>query len=75
MPKGFSKNFAYRSLFKDYPDVVGTKDVCSMLCIGRKKVYALIKSGKLKTIPCSKAVKIPKLYVIDYILSNYSEDN
>lgn len=70
MSNSLSKNVLYKSMFKEYPDVVAIDQLCDMLGIGKKKAYDLVRSGELKAIPCSKAVKIPKLVVIDYILRN-----
>lgn len=40
----------YDTVFKDYPDVVGVKEVSEMLGICSKKVYQLIRSGDIKAI-------------------------
>lgn len=60
----------YTAMFKDYPDVVGIKELCEMLGIGRNKAYSLIKEEKIKAIPCSRKIKVPKIAVIDYLLRN-----
>lgn len=61
---------AYTIIFKDYPDVVNVAQMTSMLEICNKKVYQLIHSGVIPTIPCCKCFKIAKLSVIEYLLSS-----
>lgn len=61
---------AYEMMFKDYPDVVGVKEISDMLVICTKKVYALIRSGQIKAIPCGKVYKVAKISVIEYLISN-----
>jgi excisionase family DNA binding protein len=70
MFKGLSNNFAYSAMFKEFPDVVGIKEICEMLNIGSKKAYKLVKTGELRSIPCSKSIKVPKISVIEYVLRN-----
>ena len=59
---------AYKTLFREYPDVVSIKDVASMLNIGIKKAYSLVNDGTLKSIPCGKTIKVAKITVINYVL-------
>lgn len=58
----------FENLFKDYPEIVGTKQICKMLNINEKRVYDLIKSGLLPRIPCSRTVLVAKPFVIKYVL-------
>lgn len=60
----------YSIMFRDYPDVVGVKDLKNMLGLSDKKVYELIRSGLIPTIPCGKVYKVAKINVIDYLFSN-----
>lgn len=58
----------FENLFKDYPEIVGTKQICKMLNVNEKCVYELIKSGKLTRIPCSRTILVAKVFVIKYVL-------
>lgn len=49
---------AYEIMFKDYPDVVGVKELSSMLGMCDKKIYQLIKHGNIPTIPCGRIIKV-----------------
>lgn len=59
----------YDSIFSGYSDVVGVKDICKMLRVGRKTVYRLIRRGRLPAIPGMRPYKVAKFHVIDYILN------
>lgn len=59
---------AYEMLFKQYPDVLGVKEVSAMLNICPKKVYQLIKDGSIPTIPLGRVHKIAKINVIMYLM-------
>lgn len=66
---------AYQVLFKDYPDVVGVKEISKMLGICNKKVYKLLKNGEMPVIPCSKVYRVAKLSVIEYLLKLKETEN
>ncbi len=59
---------ACKTMFTEYPDVVGIKEICGMLGIGRDKAYQLVNKGELIKIPCSRSIKVPKVSVIEYVL-------
>ena len=59
---------AYRVMFVNYPDVVKVKDACTMIGVGRKKIYELIRSKQLHTIANGKGYNITKLSVIAFLL-------
>ena len=61
---------AYEMLFKQYPDVLGVKEVSTMLNICTKKVYHLIKDGSIPTIPLGRVHKIAKVNVIIYLMKH-----
>ena len=63
----------YENLYKDYPEIVGTKQICKMLNINEKRVYALIKSDELPRIPCSRTILVAKVFVIKYVLQSAQE--
>ena len=55
-------------MFVNYPDVVNVKDACTMLGVGRKKIYDLIKDGILCTVTSGKGYNITKISVIAFLL-------
>lgn len=69
MPMPISLDEAYKIIFTEFPDVVGVPELSKMLGICTKKVYQLLRSGKIKSIPCVKTYKVAKISVIEYMLS------
>ncbi len=61
------KDAAYQLLFKGYPDVVDAAQMSEMLGINIKTGYALLKSGKIKSIRVGREYKIPKLFILEYM--------
>ena len=58
-------------MLEEYDDIMSSQDVCEALKIGTNALYELLNSGKLKAYRVGNRVwKIPKLAVIEYILSN-----
>ena len=60
----------YGNMYKEYPEIVGTKQICKMLNINEKRVYELIHSGKIPRIPCSRTILVAKVFVINYVLQS-----
>ena len=58
----------YKTMFKDYPDVLEVKQIQEMLKIGRHQAYSLIISGKIYGIKVGKAYKIPKVKLIEFLI-------
>lgn len=61
----------YDALFKEYPDIVNAELMCKMLgniCI--KTGYKLLKDKKIEYFHIGRKYMIPKVCVIDYILSS-----
>ena len=59
-----------RKMFSNYPDVVSIKELMEMLKIGRFTAYNLVKTGELKSIRIGNQYKIPKQFIIEYLIQN-----
>ncbi len=55
-------------MFKEYPDCVNVKELCSMLGLKRTKTYEMIRTGEIKAKKIGKDYKISKLNVIAYLI-------
>ena len=55
-------------LFKKYPDILNVDELCAALNIGKNTAYQLIKSGEIKSIQIGRVHKIPKVYLVEYVL-------
>lgn len=59
----------YTVMFPDYPDIVDVSQIQRMLRVSRHLAYELITSGQMQGIKIGKAYRVPKVKVIDYVLS------
>ena len=58
----------YKSIFKDYPDVVNVKQLQMMLGgISKKLAYHLLKNNIIKSIKIGRQYKVAKADVILYL--------
>ena len=59
----------YEAMFKEYPDVVSVAQLGKMLNLSTKTVYKLLDEKVIKSLKPAKSYIIPKVFVIDYLLS------
>ena len=60
-------------MFTDYPDIVNIKQMRNMLGgIGVTLAYKLLKEGKIKYVKIGREYKIPKTFIINYLLQEKS---
>lgn len=57
----------YNLFLKEYPDVLTTKDLQSILSISGKTVFRLLHSGQIKSIKVGRKFRIPKIYLLQYL--------
>lgn len=55
-------------MFENYPDIVTVDDLQAMLKIGRTYAYEIVKKGIIPSVKVGRFYRIPKIYVIKYIL-------
>ena len=61
----------YKSMFKDYPDIVNVKQLQIMLGgISKKLAYTLLKNNLINSIKIGRQYKIAKTDVILYLTQN-----
>ena len=61
----------YKSMFKDYPDIVNVKQLQIMLGgISKKLAYTLLKNNSINSIKIGRQYKIAKADVILYLTQN-----
>lgn len=59
----------YSLMFTSYPDIVDITQMRKMLGgIGVTLAYKLLKEKKIKSIKIGREYKIPKSYIIEYLL-------
>ena len=60
-------------MFDEYPDVMSAHDVQKILGIGKSTLYELLSTDRIKHFRIGNVYKIPKVYLIDYIFTDYKE--
>ena len=59
----------YKMMFPNYPDIITVCQLREMLGISRTLAYALINDGYIQAIKLGNTYKIPKVSVINYIMT------
>ena len=60
----------YKLMFPDYPDILTVAQLQKMLGISRQLAYKLIGDGYIPGVKIGNAFKVPKVNVINYVLSD-----
>lgn len=71
--QSFESNLS--GMFLDYPDVLTITDLCRALSIGHNAAYKLVNTGAIKCIRVGRSIRIPKVYLIDYLRENWYNSN
>ncbi len=66
-----SQRDAYRLMLRDYPDVLNIEQVCEVLKVSTKTGYNLLRKGTLQSLKVGRAYRIPKAYLLEYLLSEF----
>ena len=56
-------------MLENYKDILNLKELCEAIDIGKNTAYKLLNTGEIKSVRIGKVYKIPKVWVIDYILN------
>lgn len=59
----------YKLMFPDFPDIVTVVQLQKMLGISRQLTYKLIGDGYIPGVKIGNAFRVPKVNVINYVLS------
>ena len=59
---GFSD--VYRSVLKDYPDVLTVEEMSRALGISTKTGYKLIRENKIESLKVGRSYRIPKAHLL-----------
>lgn len=60
------------NILSDYSDVLCTQELIKILNIGKNTVYKLLKSDAIHSVKIGKQYKIPKPFLLKYLLNNNS---
>ena len=56
-------------MLENYKDVLGVKDLMSILPIGRSKVYELLRTNQIQNKKIGSKFIIPKQNIIDFLMN------
>ncbi len=57
----------YRSVLKDYPDILTVEEMSRALGISTKTGYKILKEDKINYIKVGRSYKIPKAHLLSYM--------
>lgn len=60
----------YGMMYPDYPDIVTVPQLQKMLGISRGLAYKLVRENEIHGIKIGNALRVPKVNVINYVLSD-----
>jgi len=69
------KGNPYKFMFQNYPDVVDVGMLSLMLGISRKLAYRLIAQGEISSVKIGRSYKIPKAFIVQYLVGKNHADN
>ena len=69
-----SAEAVYRSVLREYPDVLSVPQVSTVLGVSTKTVYRLLNDGALASLKVGREFKVPKVFVLQYIKVLGKED-
>lgn len=55
-------------MFEQFSDLMTVDQLQEALQIGRNTAYELVQSGEIQSVKIGRRIRIPKRFVIDYIL-------
>ena len=62
---GFSD--VYRSVLKEYPDILTVEEMSKALGVSTKTGYKVIRENKIECIKVGRTYRIPKAYLLAYM--------
>jgi excisionase family DNA binding protein len=57
----------YRSVFREYPDVMDVRQVSTLLGVSTKTVYKLLRDGSITSLKVGREFRVPKINVMKYM--------
>lgn len=57
----------YKSILKEYPDVMSVEEVSKALGVSDKTIYRLLRENKIEHIMMGRKYRIPKAHLFSYL--------
>jgi excisionase family DNA binding protein len=65
---GLEARQAYRTMLRQYPDVLNVKQLADILSVSTKTCYKLLQNGQIESIQIGRSYRIPKTKAFKYLL-------
>ena len=62
-------------MFEQYPEILSVEDACEALRVRYNSMYEILNSGKVKAFKNGRCWRIPKVALVEFILSNSKMSN
>ena len=62
------------TMFAEFPDLLTPTEMQKALGIGRNMTYRLLNSGKIRHMRLGLAYRIPKICLVDFVVSSCCHD-
>ena len=62
---GFSD--VYRSVLKEYPDIMTVEEMSKALGVSTKTGYKLVRENKIECMKVGRSYRIPKAHLLSYL--------
>lgn len=60
-------NDVYRSVLKEYPDILTVEEMSRALGVSTKTGYKLLRENKIDSIKVGRSYRIPKAHLLAYL--------
>ena len=60
-------NEVYRSVLKEYPDILTVEEMSKALGVSTKTGYRLIRENKIEYMKVGRSYRIPKAHLLSYM--------
>ena len=60
-------NEIYRSILKDYPDILTVEEMSQALGVSTKTGYRLLRDNKIEHLKMGRTYRIPKAHLLTYL--------
>ncbi len=58
---------AYKTVFREYPDILDVEQMSKLLSVSKKTAYRLLREGTVDCLKVGREYKIPKVNIIKYL--------
>ena len=65
----------YKTILKNYPDVMNIEQMCEVLGISTKTGYRLLKEGQIGSLKVGRSYRIPKVKILQYLNIDSTKKN